>query len=1091
MQLEKIELRNFKSYSGNYTVGPFDKFTCIVGPNGSGKSNILDGITFATNVSINFLRVKRAAELVSNGFTECEVKLHITSSEKHRVFSRSYSCINQTYTYKINEKVVQSAIYTKELEKINIFAKIRNFIIYQGVLLNENVDLFNVIEKISNSVMYKDEYEKLKANHLACSKLLQQKHEKKKDIMNDMNEMNEAKDKERRFLKNMQEQEELTKKCYVLETKIKENELKKLGVEFDDISKRMCSLKEDSEYKRVKEDVSDMKKQVAKEYKEFYEIDTEIKCIREAGNKETGELEELEKEKTLLQKSIEKLRSPIDYEEYCCDEEDKRQQFEDDLFVAMEEYNKETAEEQKEECKLTLDNYERISRKEELLNEIKKFNEKKNKMEKENKSVEQNNKLKKEAKIKIDKILEELREKATPEALNQLQKLEEDMKKRESELNQFTKEILIHKAKFNISKNEIFVSGVIENLKAINGGVYGKISKLIQPTQECYEVPVSVLIAKYDNTVVVENEKTAIECINYLKETKSCKLTFLCLDRFTSTGYRNGAYGEICMDPMDCVAYENRYVGIVEHIFKDKAIITTENIEEFQNNFKAICTTNGSYYQRSGLITGGSNKINKYEENLVEELSAKRTRVLNEIKGIKNKKESFTGINIYMDKIRELEKKKETYTFEKETNIEIAMEKELERLKVVNEELSNLNVLLQDYEMAKQFIRETFRVKEKKTLAPILNKIGVETYEEYKAKIQDEEKRIDLTENLKNIETKIANLTTNDNDNDKTESEDKYVQIFNLNKKQVEIQNKLEQSKQILRMKNATYTESTRKIDDLNKKMMNNTLTRTKYAEEIKDLIGFCVLETNLQNEDEITNEYNKIAITGVNIINLLNDLKSSKYKVQQELQANVPLGLMQNDTLQSKYLKFNREYEFAKNAAQQAKAHFNEIAVHRKRLFDQYFETLQRQINSVYKKLAYSLEFDTEIHEVGKVVLEGDPFAAKNAIKFYVMPPNKGYTEFRDLSGGEKSLAILSFIFAIQKVPPFYVLDEVDTALDRDNVQRLANFITNETNGVEDEKQFLVISLKDYFFKNAESLVGVYKDQTENRSKILTYKFV
>ena len=50
MQLLKIQVRNFKSYKGKHTIGPFDKFTCIIGPNGSGKINILDAISFATNI---------------------------------------------------------------------------------------------------------------------------------------------------------------------------------------------------------------------------------------------------------------------------------------------------------------------------------------------------------------------------------------------------------------------------------------------------------------------------------------------------------------------------------------------------------------------------------------------------------------------------------------------------------------------------------------------------------------------------------------------------------------------------------------------------------------------------------------------------------------------------------------------------------------------------------------------------------------------------------------------------------------------------------------------------------------------------------
>ena len=59
MSLKKIEIENFKSYKGFHSIGPFDRFSCIIGPNGSGKSNILDAISFVLNVPNNCLTLKR------------------------------------------------------------------------------------------------------------------------------------------------------------------------------------------------------------------------------------------------------------------------------------------------------------------------------------------------------------------------------------------------------------------------------------------------------------------------------------------------------------------------------------------------------------------------------------------------------------------------------------------------------------------------------------------------------------------------------------------------------------------------------------------------------------------------------------------------------------------------------------------------------------------------------------------------------------------------------------------------------------------------------------------------------------------------
>jgi structural maintenance of chromosome 1 len=46
----RLELSNFKSYSGHHTV-PFTQFTAVIGPNGSGKSNLLDAFSFVLGVT--------------------------------------------------------------------------------------------------------------------------------------------------------------------------------------------------------------------------------------------------------------------------------------------------------------------------------------------------------------------------------------------------------------------------------------------------------------------------------------------------------------------------------------------------------------------------------------------------------------------------------------------------------------------------------------------------------------------------------------------------------------------------------------------------------------------------------------------------------------------------------------------------------------------------------------------------------------------------------------------------------------------------------------------------------------------------------
>ena len=108
------------------------------------------------------------------------------------------------------------------------------------------------------------------------------------------------------------------------------------------------------------------------------------------------------------------------------------------------------------------------------------------------------------------------------------------------------------------------------------------------------------------------------------------------------------------------------------------------------------------------------------------------------------------------------------------------------------------------------------------------------------------------------------------------------------------------------------------------------------------------------------------------------------------------------------------------------------------------------------------------------------------DGIKYHAMPPLKRFRDMEHLSGGEKTMAALALLFAIHSYQPspFFVLDEVDAALDNANVAKIANYISEHAGP---GMQFIVISLKTSLFQGSEALVGIHRDQSANTSKALT----
>lgn len=177
-------------------------------------------------------------------------------------------------------------------------------------------------------------------------------------------------------------------------------------------------------------------------------------------------------------------------------------------------------------------------------------------------------------------------------------------------------------------------------------------------------------------------------------------------------------------------------------------------------------------------------------------------------------------------------------------------------------------------------------------------------------------------------------------------------------------------------------------------------------------------------------------------------------------------------------------EFEEVQTKSRDATKAFSAIQSKRKALFDEAFAHIQKMIVPIYKQLTQSKKAQGGQAYLGLMNPE-EPYL--EGIKYNVMPPHKRFREMDQLSGGEKTVAALALLFAIHsfRQAPFFVLDEVDAALDNTNVHRVARYIAHETG--QKDFQCIVISLKDTFFENADSLCGIYRDQAEDCSKCLT----
>ena len=136
------------------------------------------------------------------------------------------------------------------------------------------------------------------------------------------------------------------------------------------------------------------------------------------------------------------------------------------------------------------------------------------------------------------------------------------------------------------------------------------------------------------------------------------------------------------------------------------------------------------------------------------------------------------------------------------------------------------------------------------------------------------------------------------------------------------------------------------------------------------------------------------------------------------------------------------------------------------------------------FKRIFASLSTKGEVNLV--IQNQENPFDA--GVDITVRVADKKFVDIIGFSGGEKTLAALAFLFAIQEFEPapFYVMDEVDAALDKMNSDMLSKLLAQYSH----KSQYIVISHNDGVISAADSVYGVSLPKDgHGMSKIVSLK--
>jgi chromosome segregation protein len=736
---------------------------------------------------------------------------------------------------------------------------------------------------------------------------------------------------------------------------------------------------------------------------------------------------------------------------------------------------------------------------------------------------------------KIEKVLGI--EKENKAGLEKLKSLREEFKKKETELNRaldydaslatqlkeardkhFAKKeeeagLKARSATIRESMEGGFALRKIMELKA-NGtikGIIGTVSELGQVKEE-YALALEVSAGPRLASIVVESDDVAARCIKYLKDNKLGIATFLPLNKLKPREVKDGLRkmekpGVIGL-AIDLVTFPEKYRKVFEYVFGSTLVVdSVETGRKVGIGEERMVTLTGDLIETSGAMQGGFRQRKKgigFQDKEINEKIAALEKELTDLASIISnldvkKKNNETRIEDLRREKAGLEA--EVIKLEKTLHLDSADldsdKKEKEKIRSemavvdadaekIRKELIEKTKELTSLKEQKQKLRDELSRLKSPTLLAELN-----SFEQKKIEIKEEIGKLQIE-----IKTNDSQLTTilgpeggkiqqilKQHEKEKTD-------FF---KEKKEMQDLIKTQEGELREKDKSQQQFYAQFKALFNK-------RTKLGEEVTHSEGQIVLKDNDSREHEQKNNMIGLenAATKAELAGLAEEFKQYegvplfKDKSDEDIEKEVrqfekmmsDIGAVNMKALEI-YEKAEAEYQSLMKKKDRLGTEredvlvmINEIDSKKKELFMRTYDVLNENFKRIFSTLSAKGEAFFELEETE------EPMAGGMTIKVRLV--GKKFLDIRSLSGGEKTLTALAFIFAVQEYAPasFYVLDEVDAALDKHNSEKFAKLIRSYCHNA----QYLIISHNDSVISEADNLYGVSMNE-DSISKVTSLK--
>ncbi|MBN3037154.1 MAG: chromosome segregation protein SMC [Candidatus Diapherotrites archaeon] len=696
--------------------------------------------------------------------------------------------------------------------------------------------------------------------------------------------------------------------------------------------------------------------------------------------------------------------------------------------------------------------------------------------------------------------------------------LNKDMEKNESELDKAKEDYHRLQSKASTIKymTGSTVSDAVMKAKQANElkGIIGKVEDLCKYDAE-YANAIQTAAGNRMQFIMTEDADAATRAIKWLKEKKLGRTTFIPLDRMRSEGISPESQKALkhpkAVDlAIKLVSFDSKLMPAFMYVLGDTVIV--EDIDAAKDVGFGTCrmaTMDGDLAEASGAVTGGykhgmltlqdMKSIDDLKKR-IETLEKRKAKLLSELQANRDRGNAMRGNKAQYElkikeeevRVKELEERLGEYdaltekSQSKRDSVEAGIAELKQKLVEGEAVLKAKQETTHELEEKKKFIMEKMDSPEIKIVSQRINDMqhSVQTLRDQKAEvvIQMNSLHSELSKVLQEKKKKLDQETSEASPKMNELREDVTRIDGELEDKKILLEEKVEEEKRVSGAIRGLVEERERIELELRGLAEKRGAAERKHEVKAQLLneqnIKKARLETKYQDlKSEWTYCDEKPQDFGMSI----EEMKQEAENLTAKMIRLEPINLKAVEKYDAYMAEVDQMKEKAKKLEDEKAAVIElmkNIEARRTEVFIDAFEAIRKHFNEVYKQFYPESE-----NTYADLKLENaeDPFTGGLVIE--AQPAGKPIKRIEAMSGGEKTLAAIAFLFAIQAYAPspFYILDEADAALDKPNSQRFAKMVQERSK----QCQFIVITHNASVIQASDQIVGVSMNKEKGSSVV------